>query len=32
MQNWQGVCTKYSPQGEMFEYFQSLRSCRGNQE
>ncbi|BAZ10164.1 hypothetical protein NIES4071_19780 [Calothrix sp. NIES-4071] len=32
LQDWQGVCTKYSPQGEMFEYFESLRSFRGNQE
>lgn len=32
LQDWQGICTKYSPQGEMFEYFESLRSFRGNQE
>lgn len=32
LQDWQGVCTKYSPQGKMFEYFESLRSFRGNQE
>jgi hypothetical protein len=30
--DWQGICSKYSPQGEMFEYFESLRSFRANQE
>ena len=32
LRDWHGVWTKYSPQGEVIESFQSLRSLRLNQE
>ena len=32
LRDWQGIWTRYSPQGEVTESFQSLRSFRGNPE